>query len=367
MKPPFDALTPEDFFGLNVTQEQVRDQFTALRRKTHPDTAIPEYADQAEAYFNSLTNYYEEAVARFNQGIYGDREALTTPIIVPTKNHGDYELTHRCHPVPGAHYNYYYGKSVADKKSIFLKAVGSPVDNDLFDREYSALRKCYSSPLYSTSPTAQLLPKLTATFFNRSHAGIQAVHVFEKWKDPGFTLVKVKERYGPNLPLEHIVWIINRCISALEIPHAEGLVYAGFVPENVMIYPANHGATLWNWEYSVPSGKSLKILAPTQSNVHYPSYATDKKTVFARLDLAMLVKLFYYLADIDSISGELPKKWYTQHNSAKQQIGLRHLTGFMRYYHDTDAIVRVQEFHAEFRTVVDEIFGARKFVPFEMK
>lgn len=74
----------------------------------------------------------------------------------------------------------------------------------------------------------------------------------------GFDLVSVRKQFSTGLPLEHVVWVMDRSLSVLGFLHNSVVIHGSIEPGNVMIVPENHNGLLIDYVFSIQNA-----LAPT--------------------------------------------------------------------------------------------------------
>jgi hypothetical protein len=223
------ASTSEDLFGTDGSARRYRE----LARALHPDVATG--ADATAAFIR---------LAR----LWQDRRGT----VIRTKL-GEYRLTDRR-----------YEGDVADLYDVgdgaFLKLPRSPVNNDLMEREASALRTLaeFGDPRF-----LPYVPRLVESFRHRDpDSGA------DRWINvigtvPGLrSLAEVGAAYPGGVDARDVAWMWRRLLVALGFAHRAGLVHGAVLPTHVLIEPDEHGVVLVDWCYSVPPGERITALVP---------------------------------------------------------------------------------------------------------
>lgn len=101
------------------------------------------------------------------------------------------------------------------------------------------------------------------------------------------------------LDFRHVVWMVNRTLSALGFIHSRGVIHGSVIPPHLLFGPKNHSLSLIDWCYSVTVESKNKIpaiskdwervYAPEAKRKVTPSAATDIYMLFSSL-LAVGIK-----------------------------------------------------------------------------
>jgi hypothetical protein len=230
------ASHPGDLFGRDPSRTYRR-----LARLTHPD-ARPGDARAARAFAK---------LARLWQRHQGD--------------HGPAVLVAR-----GDLANLY------ETRRGLLKLPRHPRDNDLMERETTALRRLRAHGDRRYLPyVPQLLEvqrQLDSRRGERRHANVlERLHGFR-------SLAEVHRAFPDGVDPRDVAWMWRRLLVAVGFAHRVDLVHGAVLPEHVMIHPGEHGLTLVDWCYSV-GDHSHRVPAIVERYRHwYPPEVLERRT-----------------------------------------------------------------------------------------
>ncbi len=351
------AVAAEDVFGVlgeGETAEilkRLERSYHNLAKTVHPDL----YADNldsremAEEAFKQLGNFYEEAKKRVINGIYGrkfDRRQAEFSIRVGEREyHLEEELAR------GEIATIYRGYCLGSDEfagRIVAKIVNDPADNDLAQNELKVLRIFKSEP----SKQSKHLPVLIDQF--RSGDNRQGLILREI---DGYNLEQVKKRYPNGIDPKHLVWMLNRLLSASGLVHSKGIVHGNIEPAHIMIRPRDHNAWLIDWSYAATkpfqTGDGFKAV----NEVYSAPEVAKRQTPTPSADLYSLGKCMIYILGGDEVTNKLPK-------AVPEPLGR-----FIKYFVFKSPVQRpadAWEMHGELINLIETLWGPRKFIEFEM-
>ncbi|WP_241255875.1 lipopolysaccharide kinase InaA family protein [Candidatus Protofrankia californiensis] len=227
-----------------------RRAYRTLARTVHPDAVPADRRPDAQAAFTRLGHLWE----RYQREIAG--ETAGRRAVVTTRKHvysvgkvharGDIatlsEVTYAgADPGTG-------GTEVC----ALLKIPRSVADNDLMEREVTALRRLARE---GEDRFAAYVPRLVETFRHRDGVGggLRRANVIERVH--GFrSLAEVRAVCPDGLDARDVAWMWRRLLAALGYAHRAGIVHGAVVPDHVLIHPHDHGLVLVDWCYSVVTG-----------------------------------------------------------------------------------------------------------------
>ncbi|GIJ45460.1 hypothetical protein Val02_23460 [Virgisporangium aliadipatigenens] len=248
-----------------------------------------------------------------------------------------------------------------------LKLPRHPSDNDLMERETSALRTIASrgDPRFLT-----YLPRLVDSFRHRDPATGAERRVNVIGTAGGLhPLTEVRRAYPDGLPPRDAAWMWRRLLIALSVAHRAGVVHGAVLPPHILIHPAERGLVLIDWCYSVDfsgrthHGRSAAVptgpgaLAHTAGVVPamvpgyadwYPPEVPAKEPPLAGTDLAMAARVMTEL-----MGDRAPK-------------ALTHFAAGCRLPHLRQRPDDALRLLAELDGVLDRLFGPRVFTPFRL-
>lgn len=236
---------PEELFGdLGATQSQQLDQleicYKSLIKLYHPDR----YSSQPSELFyvteitKSLNEFKQRAVAKIKSNAYGEPGKGDYTSVIRTTLH-EYFVTDLL--VEGALadiYRAYYldlHESAQPRKEVVIKIIADPAMNALVGQE---------ARFYQTL-THFCFPGYVETFFTSQH---RRAIVLDYVTD-SYDLIELTRRYqqqahAPGLPQEHLMWILDRFLSALGLLHENRILHGNIQPDNLLIQPKNHNGLL---------------------------------------------------------------------------------------------------------------------------
>ncbi|MFA5359177.1 MAG: protein kinase [Patescibacteria group bacterium] len=267
----FGSVRAEDVFGdlidrqNKTSKEQLLEAVYAdlaaivdPKKYTYPDDR--EFA--ADAQFK-LKTFYEKAKEKLASGFYG---ATANPSIHVSRGRPAFATEKR---------SYYLGQPIAegDIATIYvgdcvmgddfagrvaIKIVNDPADNDLARNEIRALTELHSKK----GAQRKHLPILLDNFLTED----DQVGLVFRFLDDSYDLLAVKEKYPRGVDRKHMVWMLNRLLSAAGYAHNWGMVHANIEPSNLMVRPQNHNLFMIDWTSAVirpaETGDTFKVYNP---------------------------------------------------------------------------------------------------------
>lgn len=250
--------------------------YKRLARICHPDVVPSHYKRRAEDAFKKLGQ------------LYADFSGKTTP---PQTIIAGY--------VVGASFfkgdicDLYKAESDNEPNAI-VKICRSPNDNDLMDREKEALQKIWKA---EPDNFRKYLPVLHGT----SKASGRRTNIFHE--ESGFySLQAISDLFSRNIDFRHIIWMVNRVLSALGFIHRNGLIHGAVLANHMMFHPEEHGLKLVDWCYSCFAGQSIPAIVRDYSSL-YPPEVRQKKPAGPWTDIYMLMKT------VNRVTGNVPKRF----------------------------------------------------------
>jgi serine/threonine protein kinase len=236
---------PEELFGaLGTTQAQQLSQleiaFKSLIKLYHPD----QYAKQPEELANVteivkiINGLKQHATIKIKASVYGEMNPGDNRNVITTSRH-EYFVTE--YLVEGSHADIYHGfyldpgDKAQPKKEVVIKIIADRSRNDLVRQEVA---------FYQTL-THFCFPNYLEDFCTSD--GKHAIVL--SYIAGGYDLIELKRRYRqqyytPGLPQEHLVWILDRYLSALGLLHEKGILHGNIQPDNLIVQPKNHNGLL---------------------------------------------------------------------------------------------------------------------------
>jgi serine/threonine protein kinase len=225
-----------------------------------------------------------------------------------------------------------------------LKIARERADNDLLLNEARVLRKLWAQPARQQKHLPALWDAFTTA---EGHAGLALSRVEGAWD-----LHQVKARHPAGLPLEHLVWIMERSLSVLGYAHSQGVLHANVEPAHLLVRPQDHNVILLDWSCAVVeparTGEGFRYLnegwsAPEVSRRQPPLPAAD---------LYALGRVMIWLAGGDVEARTLP-----------EGVDER-LVRLLRFCTLASPLQRAQdawELYTQLRALREALFGGRRF------
>jgi hypothetical protein len=335
------AKSPEDVFGTG----DVTDLFRKWVKMLHPDLHPGDKS--AETGFKILNEFKEQADNKVKNGTYGNRSAISKPVVIKTKN-GTYTVTDLV--AKGDVCQVY---STNDAPPYVLKIPRSPANADLMNNEAQKLNHLWKDSPVKDKPIMRYVPCIKDSFTLKQGSVHKPVTVLNRVLDSN-SLVDVHAAY-PALPLADAAWMFNRMLGAIMVAHYSGLVHGAVLPPHFLIHAPTHGGTLLDWKYAVKKGEKIKAIVPAYKDF-YPLDVFDKMPATYGVDLYMAASTLLWL-----LGGNVKTKTFptSTPNSVRGLLRACWLSG----KHRTSD---VDELYDDFKNLLEHFFGKPKFRPFLM-
>ncbi len=212
------ARTPADLFSADAAR-----RYRLLARLTHPDSRPGD--DRAAAAFARLSELWQRHQGRIGAGALAARGDLANLYLL---------------------------------SAGLLKLARDPADNDLMDREATAL-----ATLGAQVPTRLLayFPRLVEVRrMVDPRSGVVRRANLIGTLDGFVTLAQVRAAFPAGAAARDAAWMWRRLLVAIGAAHQAGLVHGAVLPEHVLIHPAAHGLALVDWCYAGPPGSPLPAI-----------------------------------------------------------------------------------------------------------
>jgi serine/threonine protein kinase len=236
---------PEELFGdlgsaQNQQLKQLETSFKYLVKLYHPDQFAGQRTELycATEVTKLLNDFKQRAVVKIKSGVYGNLNASGYENVITTTKH-EYYVTRLL--VEGSLADIYHGyyldprEKILPKKEVVIKIIADSSMNALVEQEVS----------FYQSLSHFCFPGYIEDFFTSS--GKRAIVL--SYIAGGFDLIELVRRYRlqhhePGLPQEHLVWILDRFLSALGLLHEHGILHGNIQPDNLIIQPETHNGLL---------------------------------------------------------------------------------------------------------------------------
>ena len=182
---------------------------------------------------------------------------------------------------------------------VVLKVADGLAANSRIEREMRVISVLHTQKV----PQWRHLPFVLDRFQAAGKKGL----VFRKMH--GFSLREVREHseHYRGVDQRHVVWMLDRMLSALGYVHSMGVVYGGITPDHVMIQPKNH-----NLFFAGGWAGAAHNPALSKERVEDPSEVFSAPEVIARgeigpwSDIYSLGKLAIWLLGGNPVTEEIP-------------------------------------------------------------
>jgi serine/threonine protein kinase len=364
------AHSPEEIFGtLTGTQaemlEVARRVFRQMAKAVHPDLyeGTTDF-EQAGSAFKKLTQFWEQARVRIENGIYGTSDTIETfkPFTICTRQRQytvERLLTH------GDLCGLYIGRGVpsglpTDKKSgEILKVPIKPEDNDLMANEARILSHLRASEDYESLRhfVSQLIDSFS--YLEEATGIVRRVNVIS-YIEGLYSLEEVREAYPEGVDPRDMAWIWRRVLIALGFAHANKVIHGCVIPPHIMIHPEEHGVVLVDWSYAVfdPEVTEERISAISSPyRIWYPAEVFAKEVPTPGLDICMAA-----MCMIDLLGGDPHKRTMPETVPSRIQNYLKGCTLPNPHRRPQDAHKLLEAFDE----LIEQLWGPRTFHKFTM-
>jgi hypothetical protein len=263
------AQRPSDLFspGEHVAQ------YRKLLGLVHPDRFAPAQRARAAEVAGKLAKFYHEIIGK----------PSSSPVIV-----GKWVVEA---PFTKGDLADLYLVKREDAKEGILKIVRSETDNDLMDAEAQALKALWGK---DPGDYRKYLPEIFDTF----QASGRRANVFARY--PGYFSLRQIRQMLDRVPARHIVWMMNRLLSAIGFSEREGYVHGGISPDHLLYHPETHGMVLTGWcsAVSIVDGQHIQILSDEWKEAGiYPEEVLRKWKCGAGTNVFMAAKSILWAAE----------------------------------------------------------------------
>lgn len=353
-----EAVYAEDFFGeLSGNREKklrsIKAEYRRVARIVHPDVTGND--DAAKTAFERLNKLNQLAIELIENGAYGEKSKAIRELAKVESSRGEITIAE---VLSQGFYNLYQGS--VDGMKVVLKVPLHPDDNDLMDREARALTKIRSNSAWKDwwNYTPDFLE--TVRFRSLKSPRVRTANLFGVGENELFSLEEVRQQYPNGIDSRNVAWIWRRLLFTLEMAHANGVIHGAVLPHNILVHPGErvgeHGLVLDDWTYSVidprVSGQTIPGIWEKYRDF-YPPEVFSKSSPLPATDIYMAASSMLFLLGVESVS----------------QIAE---PAYRRYFeralnHDIDLRPRTAaDYQRQFETLIDSMWGSRKYVTFSM-
>ncbi len=285
------AKRPIDFFGVVSNEDELNKEYKKYAKKTHPDANRGRNEYISHEAFNLLNDLYNEGLRELKNGIYEIIDSLQlynnmTPMFEITINGVLYRFYE--HVIEGEVADIFKGTSSND--IVYLKVAIDPDDNELLETEYSVL----STLRHFSFPYVEQKIKI-----NDSTAILMR-------EAEGITMLELMEQYPKGVPAEHVMWMLERMLSAVGYLHSNFVVHENIKPENIIINKANHNVSLLGFSFCIPNANKIEAQYKIINDYYTAPEVSKKAMVLPSSDIYSVGKVAIKLLGGDVRSNGMP-------------------------------------------------------------
>lgn len=357
-----EAVNSEDVFGRLVSEtpdgelSEIRDSYRQMAKAVHPDLyeKNPELYEIAEDAFKLLSKFREEAEEKILRGNYDSfakkGRSRNEKFVIKTKNSEYYVKSAIADGDLSTVYSGYAANGDEASASVIIKIAKDAKDNDLLQNEARVIKFLQSKPSRQSKHFPVFLDQFRTS---KNQVGI----VLKYLNGYDFYSIRDNERYKNGIDRKHMVWMLNRILSAAGYAHSIGVVHGNIEPNHLLVRAKDHNVFLIDWSYAAinpfETGDGFKIFNEDFS----PPEVKEKKPPIPASDIYSIGKCMIYILGGNIKTNEMP-------NSVEEP-----LQRFIKFFTRESPIQRAQdawEMHAELIRIVESLWGKRKFLNFEM-
>ena len=221
-----------------------------------------------------------------------------------------------------------------------MKIVDDPGDNDLMESEAKVLQSLQDETLPKSY--RRYVPYLLATFL----ADGRRVNVMTGDLKSN-TLEHLRSMFRSGIPFRHVVWMLNRSLSALALLHNLGVCHGAVLPEHLIFSPSTHGHLLLDFTCSTSFANKVPLIVKNRKHLYPPEILGSKSKAGPTTDLYMLAKSMMWAA------GKIPERF-------------RNFFEWMTLESTSSRASRAFEVQDLLKQLAQEEYGPPTFVPLEL-
>lgn len=349
------AVCAEDVFGpLSGNSAAQLRQLTHIFKKVQAvidpanvDDSL-DVKDLAQEAWERLKQFDQSARAKIQAGVYGQRIKDERDAFVIEADKRSYFIEALL--AAGEISRVYHGSCAGSDEfagQIVAKVVNDAGDNDLMANEQQVLGMFRDSPSNQSKHLPFLLDTVLAA--DGRQVNIQRRLV------GGYTFEQVRQhpRWKDGVPDKHMVWMLNRILSAAGFWHTLGVVHANLDPSHFLLHPQTHNVWTVGWGTASIRQAPFKVFNRDFS----PPEVQDKKPPLPATDLYSIGKCMIYILGGDIKTNRMP-----------DTVDER-LQEFINWFVLESPIQRPQDawqMHSMLENLVVDLWGPKKYRVFNM-
>lgn len=341
---------PEDVFGiLHGSNKPLK--ITALKHtfrtlvKAFPVLTVtnPDETYKRNEVLRLITGFRDAAMRKIESGTYGDRKKTESVEPTSTLKTKRYLYNIYSHIAKGDFSNVYratFTSASGREAEAAVKIINKYSDSDLITVEAETLNKLKH----------QSLPVLIDVFRTRERKKGLVTSLIK-----GFDFETIRLQYSDGVPIEHVLWILERLLSVLGYIHSKGVLHGNLEPSNIMVVPNIHNVIPLDFVFSVldyDKGNKYK----GRNEYSAPEVSKDREA-HPVSDMYALGKCILFLLGGDPMRKTFPKKLD------------RRVKDFLKVFMYETPNKRADDAWRWLRKLIKlrtELYGKRRFVHFKM-
>jgi len=340
------VLPPEDMLRYLDAEYHKLKCITEPTQWTHPDDRMAAYdADTKLEFFYGRA---KERIADSTYGLSNISDAIRSRKSFSTSAR-KYYIGERVH---SGNTSIFEGNcEISDGLSglVLLKLADSVESNPRIAREKRVLEALHRNG----APQWKHIPLLLDNF----KAGPRMGLVMRKFNGYNLYDVRNMKMYKDGIDRKHVVWMLNRLLSAVGYAHSCGVIHGNIDPSHIMIRPEDHNLCLLDWSTAAirPSvtGDKLEYI----SDFSAPELVDAKTPPLPSADIYSIGKIAIWLLGGSIRSNTVPSCVENE------------LVNFIKGFANTSPIQRPQnawQLHGQLIYIVEKLWGKRKFLKFNV-
>jgi serine/threonine protein kinase len=357
-----DAVRAEDVFGdlLDPKHKKSREEileglFDSMSIKVMPQSYThPDDKELAGDAHQRLLRFYEKAKERLQIDMYGARKQLPRLI---REGRLAFKTTKRQYYIgdifaEGTIADMFEGEcAISDEfaGTVAIKIVRDSADNSLMMREKNVLQELHKK----NGAQRKHLPILLDHFQTEDGRVGLIFRYLENTLDMHAILERPDYRNG--VDRKHMVWMLNRLLSAIGYAHKNGIMHGNIEPAHLFVRGSDHNLFIVDWCWSIVRPReTADTFRINTDNFSAPEVA-QKKSPTPASDLFSVGKCMIHILGGNVDTNEMP-------DSVEDELQ-RFIQGFVL----NSKLQRAQDawqLHGQLDKLVKRLWGQKRFIPF---